>query len=308
MGMFWRKGRNGGGGPENPAFWDEARAFAAECRRIAHPNGMQAPIPPQAQRHIFPHLSAADWIRVRVHHRVLLLLAEKGVADPDHLDLDGKRILVSITSPYVLPRQKIAEIVARNRDQLGWIAQDHATWKSALAERTPRVDPDESVGTALARHHPDPGLAAAYDRGAEDLRTGAWRSGESLWFLLPYAVARDGGILIETPPPFAALDDVTRAAVSWMHRDILSGDANIELMSDAGDGHARGSRLAKTGMILAEEIYPFQFCAGRLFMDWTLPDPMPAGPHPVSRHCPCDTALSLFRAARNHELERSGGV
>ncbi|MDA0961677.1 MAG: hypothetical protein O2898_02015 [Proteobacteria bacterium] len=101
---------------------------------------------------------------------------------------------------------------------------------------------------------------------------------------------------------------MTRAAVSWMHRDILSGDANIELMSDAGDGHARGSRLAKTGMILAEEIYPFQFCAGRLFMDWTLPDPMPAGPHPVSRHCPCDTALSLFRAARNHELERSGGV
>lgn len=230
------------------------------------------------------------------------------MVDLDDLDHDGKRIVVSIASPYVLPPHQIAELVARNPDQLGWIARDHAAWKAALAMGSSRVHPDESVGAALARHHPDPGLAAAYDRGAEDLRTGAWRSGESLWFLLPYAVARDRGILIDTPPPFATLDAVTRDALSWMHRNILSGEANMELMSEAGDGHDPESLLAETGMTLAEQIYPFQCCAGRLFMDWTIADPMPVGPHPVSKVCPCDTALSMFRAARNHERARSQGV
>lgn len=311
MGMFWRNGRRGGGRPENPRWWDEARAFAADCRRVAHPPGMDSPIPRHATRRIFPSLSDADRIRVRVHHQILQLLDEKGVADPGDLDHDGKRILVSIASPYVLPPEKIAELLARNPESLGWIARDHAAWKAALARPKPRVNPREDVSQALARLHPDPGLAAAYDTGADDLRSGAWRSGERLWFFLPYAVARDRGILIDTPPPFAALDDEARAALSWMHRTILSGLnelGSIELMAEAGAGEDPESPRAGTGTILAEQIYPFQSCAAHLLMDWKVPDPLPTGAQPVSQLCAWDTALSLFRAARNHERARGGKV
>jgi hypothetical protein len=304
MGIFWKNGRRGEGGSDNPPWWVEARAFVVDCARVAHPDGMEAPIPPQARRHIFPALSDADWIRVRVHHQARQLLDEKRVRDLDDLDQDGKRVLVSIASPYVLPPEMIAKVVATNPDQLGWIAQDHAAWKAALARRKPRVNPNEDVGQALARLHPDPGLAAAYDMGAEDLRTGAWRQGESLWFFLPYAVARDRGILIDTPPPFAALDDEARGALSWMHRTILSGLDSLELMAEAGAGEDPESPRAGTGTVLAEQIYPFQCCAGRLLMEWKIPCPLPTGAQPVSRVCAWDTALSLFRAARNHERAR----
>ena len=78
MGNFWNNGRRGGGGHHNPPYWDEARAFAADCRRVAHPPWMEVPIPPNARRHIFPFLSSADWIRVGVHHQVRQILDEKG--------------------------------------------------------------------------------------------------------------------------------------------------------------------------------------------------------------------------------------
>ncbi len=307
MGMFWRNGRRGGGS-DNPPYWDAARAFASECRRVAHPQGIAGPIPPQARRHIFPSLSDADWIRVRVHHQVRQLLDEKGVTDPDDLDHDGKRVLVSIASPYVLPPEMIAKLVASNPEQLGWIARDHEAWKAALTRRKPRVKPDEDLSQALARLHPDPGLAAAYDSGADDLRSGAWRQGESLWFFLPYAVARDRGVLIDTPPPFAALDDGAHRALWWMHATILSGLDSLELMAEAGAGEDPESPRAGTGTMLAEQIYPFQCCAGRLLMEWKIPEPLPTGAQPVSHVCAWDTALSLFRAARNHERARSEGV
>jgi len=223
-------------------------------------------------------------------------------------DHDGKRILVSITSPYVLPPKKIAEIVARSPERLEWIAKDHAAWTAALAMRPPRVKPNEGVGEALARLHPDPGLAGAYDRGADDLRTGAWREGDSLWFFLPYAVARDRGILFETPPRFATLDGETRGALSWMHRTILSGRDSLELMAEAGAGEDPERPRAGPATMLAEHIYPFQSCAGHLLMDWKIPDPLPTGAQPVSRFCAWDTALSLFRAARNNERARRDGV
>jgi hypothetical protein len=307
MGFFWKNGRRGSGGSDTPPYWGAARAFAVDCRRVAHPPGMEAPIPPHARRHIFPSLSDADWIRVRVHHQVCQLLGEKGVIDLDDLDHDGKRILVSIASPYVLPPEKIAELLDRNPDQLGWIARDHAAWNAALARRKPRVHPGEDVSQALARLHPDPGLEAAYDMGADDLRTGAWRQGESLWFFLPYAVARDSGILIDTPPPFAALDDEAHRALWWMHATILSGLDSLELMAEAGAGEDPESHRAGTGTMLAEQIYPFQCCAGRLLMEWKIPEPLPTRAQPVSRTCAWDTALSLFRAARNHERARSQG-
>ncbi len=155
----------------------------------------------------------------------------------------------------------------------------------------------QSTGTPAHRHGTPLRHAVQGARGADDLRTGAWRSRETLWFLLPYAVARDRGTVVNTPLPFDALDAHTRTALWWMHRTIVSGDAGLDFMADASEGE--GPQTG-TGMILAGEIYPFQSCPGYLYMDWTMPEPLPTGPNPVSRFCPCDTALSLFQSAWNH--------
>jgi len=306
MGQFWRRDRRGRGGDDDPPCWPEARSFIEECRRLAHPPGQAGPIPPKARRHIFPFLSNADWFQIRLHHHVAQFLEEEGVVAPDDLARAAKANLVGFVAPYILGPDRLAAVAKANPGQAERIARDRAVWEAAQAMGPSRVRPGETVGAALKRHHPDPGLAAAYDTGADDLRSGAWRSGRSLWFLLPYAAARDRGILIETPPPFAALESRTRTALSWMHRAMLSGDDNLRLMADAGGDEDPENPVAVTGMILAEQIYPFQTCAGYLLMDWTIPDPLPRGDQPVSRHCPCDTALSLLRAARNHAVDPPG--
>lgn len=304
MTMF-RKPRRQDGGDDGPPYWPEARAFIAQCRRLARRPDRDGPIPRSAAHAAFPHLSKAEWLQVRLADSVERYLNEEGVADPDDLGLAGKRDLVGFVAPYIMTTRQIESVAAANPGQADRLLKDHATWRAAVAKGPSRVRRGESVGAALQRHHPDPGLEAAFARGADDLRSGEWRRGARLWFLLPYAVARDRGIQPETPPPFAALDGVDRAAVSWMHRTILSGNDSLELMADAAEGEDPESHPAGTGTLLAERIYPFQAAAGFLLVDWTVPDPLPTGLQPVSRHCPFDGALSLFRAARIHAARAS---